>query len=164
MAEPGRKVCWSAAGEGRQVWFLGTLQILRVAGETVAGRYSLVEALLPHLASPPLHTHPQDESFIVLDGRLTVVAGADRFELQAGGSMAVPMGVAHTFRVDSETARVLVLSTPAGIEQLFLDGGVPATAPTLPPADTPRPSPEEIGEIFRKHRIANVGPPLGVDD
>jgi hypothetical protein len=25
----------------------------------------------------------------------------------------VPMGIAHTFRVDSETARVLVLSTPA---------------------------------------------------
>jgi quercetin dioxygenase-like cupin family protein len=164
MADPRSKVCWSAAGEGQQVWFLGTLQILRVAGETVDGRYSLVEALLPHLASPPLHTHPQDESFIVLDGRLTVVAGADRFELRAGGSMAVPMGVAHTFRVDSDTAKVLVLSTPAGIEQLFLDGGVPATAPRLPPPNTPRPSPEEMAEIFKRNKVANVGPSLGPGD
>ncbi|MGC2372249.1 MAG: cupin domain-containing protein [Solirubrobacteraceae bacterium] len=155
---------WSSAGEGRQVWFLGTLQTVRVPGETVAGRYSLVEALLPHHASPPLHTHPQDESFIVLDGRLTVVAGAERFELEVGGIMTVPMGVEHTFRVDSDSARVLVLSTPAGIEQLFLEGGVPATASTLPPPDTPRPSAEEIAEIFNKHHVLNVGPPLGADD
>jgi quercetin dioxygenase-like cupin family protein len=160
----GLGVKWSAAGEGHQLWFLGTLQTLRVPGETVEGRYSLVEALFPRLASPPLHTHPQDESFVVLEGRLTVVAGAERFELEAGGVMAVPMGVEHTFRVDSDTARVLVLSTPAGIEQLFIEGGVRADAPTLPPADTPRPSPEEMAEIFRKHRIVNVGPPLGPDD
>jgi hypothetical protein len=139
------------------------LQTLRVNGESVAGRYSLVEALLPHMASPPLHTHPQDESFIVLEGKLTVVAGAERFELEAGGVMTVPMGVEHTFRVDSDTARVLVLSTPAGIEQLFLDGGVPATAPTLPPTDAPRPSPEEMVEIFEKHKVVNVGPSLGCD-
>lgn len=164
MAEPKNGATWSAAGEGQQVWFLGTLQTLRVPGQLVDGRYSLVEALLPHLASPPLHTHPQDESFIVLDGRLTVVIGAERFELEAGGIMTVPMGVEHTFRVDSDSARVLVLSTPAGIEQLFLDGGVPATAPALPPADTPRPSQEEMGEIFKKHRVVSVGPPLGAED
>ncbi|MFL5238374.1 MAG: hypothetical protein ACJ8EL_12360, partial [Rhizomicrobium sp.] len=44
---------------------------------------------------------------------------ARRFELSTGGTGVVPMGVAHTFRVDSETARVLVLSTPAGIEQMI---------------------------------------------
>jgi len=61
-------------------------------------------------------------------------------------------------------ARTLVLSTPAGIEQLFLDGGVPATALTLPPSDTPRLSPEEMAAIFEKHKIVNIGPPLGPDD
>ena len=45
----------------------------------------------------------------MLEGRLTIVAGERRFDLGAGGTGVVPMAVAHTFRVDSETAKVLVL-------------------------------------------------------
>src|SRR5512132_716057 len=141
-------VTWSAPEEGERWWFLGTLGIVRVPGEAVGGRYALIEFLFPHHTSPPRHSHPQDESFIVLEGDVTMVAGETRIELGPGGVAAVPKGVAHTFRVDSETARVLVLSTPAGLEQLVRDGSVPATEAILPPADTPRPSPEELAEIF----------------
>ena len=124
----------------------------------------MIEFLLPRHASPPLHTHPQDESYVVLEGRLTIQAGERRFELEAGGAAVVPMGVAHTFRVESETARVLVLSTPAGLERFVREGSVPASHPTLPPADAPRPSPEELERIFAAHGQVNVGPPLGPDD
>jgi quercetin dioxygenase-like cupin family protein len=155
---------WSAPGEGEQLWFLGTLATIKLPGEASDGRYALIEFLFPRHASPPLHTHPQDESYIVLDGRLTVQAGDLRFELQPGAAAVVPMGVPHTFRVDSETARVLVLSTPAGLERFIRDGSTPAEAPTLPPADAPRPSPEEIEELFRAHGQVNCGPPLGPDD
>jgi hypothetical protein len=59
---------------------------------------------------------------------------------------------------------VLVLSTPAGLERLVRDGSVPAVAATLPPADTPRPAPDELAAIFRAHGQVNLGPPLGRDD
>ena len=150
----------SAVGRDERLWFLGTLAIVRVPGEAVDGRFALIEFLLPRHASPPLHTHPQDESYIVLDGQLTVRAGADRFELDPGAVGVVPTGVAHTFRVDSDTARVLVLSTPAGIEQLVRDSSVPATSPTLPPPDTPRPTPERLEQLFRTHHQINLGAPL----
>jgi quercetin dioxygenase-like cupin family protein len=150
----------SAAGRGERLWFLGTLAIISVPGETVDGRFALIEFLFPHNASPPLHTHPQDESYIVLDGQLTVHAGASRFELDPGGIGVVPAGVAHTFRVDSDTARVLVLSTPAGIERLVRDGSIPATSPTLPPPDTPRPTSERLEHLFRTHHQLNLGAPL----
>lgn len=150
----------SAAGQDERLWFLGTLAIIRVPGEAVDGRYALIEFLFPRHASPPLHTHPQDESYIVLDGQLTVHAGANRFELDPGDVGVVPTGVAHTFRVDSDTARVLVLSTPAGIERLVRDGSVPATSPTLPPPDTPRPTSERLEQLFQTHRQVNLGAPL----
>src|SRR5712671_6911788 len=162
MAKPGRS--WTALGEGEAFWFLGTLATIRVPGEAVDDRFALIEFLFPRHASPPLHTHPQDESYIVLEGRLTVQAGAQRFELMPGAAAVVPMGVAHTFRVDSDTARVLVLSTPAGLERLVRDGSVPATTPTLPPSETPRPSPEQLEAIFRAHGQVNVGPPLPPED
>lgn len=151
----------SRRGEGERLWFLGTLATIKVAGEAVDGRFALIELLLPHGASPPLHTHPQDESYFVLDGRLAVQVGKQRLDLRQGDTAVVPMTVPHSFRVDSDTARVLVLSTPAGIDRFVRDGGVPASAPTLPPAGTPRPAPDELERIFRAHRVVNVGPPLG---
>jgi quercetin dioxygenase-like cupin family protein len=151
---------WSGIGEGEQLWFLGTLVTIRIPGEAVEGRFALIEFLFPRGASPPLHTHPQDESYVVLDGQLTIQAAEERFELCSGGASVVPMGVAHTFRVDSDTARVLVLSTPAGLERMIRDCSVPAEAPTLPPAEARRPSPEELEEIFLRHGQVNLGPPM----
>jgi quercetin dioxygenase-like cupin family protein len=118
---------WSGAGEGEQLWFLGTLATIRVSGEATDERFALIEFLFPRHASPPLHTHPQDESYIVIEGLLTVRAGEQRFQLEAGAAAVVPMGVSHTFRVDSETARVLVLSTPAGLERMIRAGARPAS-------------------------------------
>jgi quercetin dioxygenase-like cupin family protein len=157
-------VTWSESGEGEQLWFLGTLATIRVPGEATGGRFALIEFLFPRSASPPLHTHPQDESYIVLEGTLTVLAGARRFQLAPGATAVVPMGVAHTFRVDTDAARVLVLSTPAGLERMVRDGSVPATSGTLPPADARRPSAEELLVLFRAHGQINCGSPLAPGD
>src|SRR4051812_11054100 len=98
----GARVTPPAAGEGERLWVLGTLATIRVPGEASDGRIAVIEFLFPQGASPPLHTHPQDESYIVLEGSLTIQAGEERFELRPGGTALVPMGVPHTFRVDSD--------------------------------------------------------------
>jgi len=159
QAETGT-ACWSNAGEGDSFWFLGTLATIRVPGEAVGDRYAMIEFVFPHGASPPLHTHPQDESYFVLEGVLTIQAGNDCFLLETGGAAAVPMGVPHTFRLESDTARVLVLSTPAGLERMVRSASVPAGTRLLPPEGTPRPSAEELEQIFRVHGQINLGPPL----
>jgi quercetin dioxygenase-like cupin family protein len=154
---------WSELGEGERRWFLGTLATIRVPGEAVDGRFALIEFLFPQYASPPRHTHPQDESYVVLDGLVTVESGGAQFTLNAGGIAVVQMGVVHTFRVDSKTARVLVLSTPSGLERMILEGSVPAGSSTLPPADAPRPNADELTRIFAAHGQVNCGPPLALD-
>lgn len=164
-SEPIATATWTSPEEGERLWFLGTLATIKIAGEASDGRFALIDFLFPHGASPPLHTPiRRDESYIVLEGRLTIRAGEERFELEAGGAAVVPLGVPHTFRVDTDTARVLVLSTPAGLERMVRDASVPATAPTLPPADAARPSGEELARIFTAHGQVNLGPPLGPDD
>ena len=157
---PETSATWTGPGEGERLWFAGTLATIRVPADAVAGRYALMEFLLPHLASPPLHTHPQDESYVVLEGRMSVQAGEQVAELGPGDVMVVPRGVAHSFAVFSDTARVLVMSTPAGIERFVRDGSVPATAAVLPPPDAPRPSPAELDAIFAAHECITVGPRL----
>src|SRR5258706_13615000 len=123
MAKPGSS--WTALGEGEAFWFLGTLATIRVPGEAVDDRFALIEFLFPRHTSPPLHTHPQDESYVVLDGRLTIKAGDQRFQVEAGGAAVGPVGVPPTFRGGSETARVAVLKTPAGLVRIVPEGSVP---------------------------------------
>jgi quercetin dioxygenase-like cupin family protein len=159
-ASPAPSPLLSARGAGEALWFLGTLAVVRVPGEAVEGRFALMEFLLPRGASPPLHTHPQDESYVLLEGRMTVQAGEQVAELEPGAVMVVPRGVAHSFAVWSDTARVLVMSTPAGIERFVRDGSVPATTTVLPPPDAPRPSPAELDAVFAAHECVTVGPRL----
>src|SRR5947209_10606872 len=54
------------------LWFLGTLARMKLDGHDTGGRFALWEAVVPHDARPPLHSHPQDETFYVLEGEVTV--------------------------------------------------------------------------------------------
>jgi len=144
-------------GEGDARWFLGTLATIKVDGDDSAGRLAIWEALLPKDAGPPLHKHPEDETFYVLDGRMTVWVGDESRHLSPGSLMYVPGGVPHTFIVESETARVLMLSTVAGIERFIRTLSEPARRLQLPPDDV-FPSDEEIVAGFAAGRVEICGP------
>jgi mannose-6-phosphate isomerase-like protein (cupin superfamily) len=49
------------------------------------------------LYQAPLHKHPEDEAWYVLEGMLRVRAGEQVHEVPAGGAVIVPGGTPHTF-------------------------------------------------------------------
>ncbi len=118
--------------DSERLWFLGTLAQMKLDGHQTGGRFALWEGVLPHRAAPPLHSHPQDEMFYLLEGEVTAwLVEPELAEDQAsppewvktrgrrgstGTTVFAPAGAPHTFRVESDTARMLFLSTPAGIE------------------------------------------------
>jgi quercetin dioxygenase-like cupin family protein len=161
---------------GEPLWFLGTLARMKLDGRQTAGRFALWEGLMPRGAAPPLHSHPQDETFYVLDGELTawivepeladdqgdppawVTARARR--CSKGTVVFAPGGTPHTFRVESDTAAVLVLSTPAGIEDMIRGLAEPARWPWLPPPpDGPRVPPDRVAAVERETGMIRHGPP-----
>lgn len=144
------------------MWFLGTLMRLKLTGEDTGGRFALWDGELPRGASPPLHTHPQDETFYVLDGRVTVFVEDEAHECGPGVVAFAPGGTPHSFRVESDTARMLFVSTPAGIDGYIRDLSEPAAWPWLqPPPDGPRVPPERMEAAERDHGMVRVGPPPG---
>jgi len=156
VSAPAPRVVTSSEPE----WFLGTLVRRKLDGAHTGGRFALWEGELPHGASPPLHTHPQDETFYILDGKVTVFVESERHACEPGSAVFVPGGVAHSFRVESDTARFLFLSTPAGIEQFVGALSEPAAWPWLqPPPDGPRVSMERMEEAERAHEVVRLGPP-----
>ena len=157
---------------GEPLWFLGTLVRPRLTGEQTGGRFALWEGVLPRGAAPPLHSHPQDETFHVLEGEVTIwvvepEAAEDRRWVEThaqrcgvGATAFAPGGTAHSFRVESDTARMLFLSTPAGIEDFVHALAEPARWPWLqPPPDGPRVPAERLQAVEREHGVVRLGPP-----
>jgi hypothetical protein len=78
----------------------------------------------------------------------------------AGPPVLAPAGVPHTFRVESDTARMLFLSTPAGIEDYVLALAEPARWPWLPPPpDGPRVPADRMAAVERELGMVRHGPP-----
>jgi len=161
---------------GEQLWFLGTLASIKLEGAQTGGRLGLWEGVLPHGAAPPLHSHPQDETFYVIEGEVTAwlveqdladdpaepPAWVDTRARRCGpGSvMYAPSGTPHTFRVESDTARMVFISTPAGIENFVRGLGEPAQWPWLQaPSAGPRLPVEQIAEVERATGVVRHGPP-----
>lgn len=108
-------------------WFYGGGTHLWLASESeTAGGFMLFEDVLVAGKTTPLHTHPHEESFYLIEGAIRLhVHGADR-ELRAGGFAVVPRDTPHAFLVTSDQARLLSLHTPAGGERFFRTASEPA--------------------------------------
>jgi quercetin dioxygenase-like cupin family protein len=161
-----------SAPTAEPLWFLGTLVRPKLTGEQTGGRFALWEALLPRGAAPPLHSHPQDETFYVLEGELTVwlvrrELADDRRWVEtcarrcgAGACVLAPAGAPHTFRVESDTARILFLSTPAGIEEYVHELAESARWPWLPaPSEAQRVPAERLQAVEHEREVIRYSPP-----
>ncbi len=72
---------------------------------------------------PPPHVHSrEDESFYVQQGTLTVQVGEKTLNVSAGDFVCMPRGVMHAFKnVGQDTAKLLMVATPAGLENFFAE-------------------------------------------
>ncbi|MFB9269933.1 quercetin 2,3-dioxygenase [Bradyrhizobium erythrophlei] len=148
-----------APDDAPTAWFLNYRMTVLATAAMTGGAYGLVETLAPAGESPPLHVHhAEDESFYLIEGRMTFQCGERRFDAGPGSHVFLPRGIPHTFRVDRAPARFLVIHTPGGREQFFLDGGRPAEEAGLPPR-TP-PDIETLKSVAARHQIDIVGPPM----
>ena len=111
------------AGTGPSFWGPGDLYTFLVTGEESGGAYFAMEALVPQGGGPPPHIHAnEDETFYVLEGRVTFRLADETILAGPGDFVHVPRGNVHCFRNDGETpARLVLTFTPAGIEHFFLE-------------------------------------------
>jgi quercetin dioxygenase-like cupin family protein len=122
------------AGEGDPWWYDGGLMTIKVSPDETGGTLSVTDVVVPRGKATPLHVHPDaEETFVVVDGELTVhVDGVDH-EVGPGATSTIRRGTPHAFAVRSEVAHILVMFSPGGGEQFFIDAGEPALARELPP-------------------------------
>lgn len=142
-----------------EFWWQGSLMKIKARAEDTGGALGLVDGSFYKGFGPPLHVHTgEDEALYVLEGQIRFRQGEDEFVAGPGTWVWGPRGVPHAFKVESETARALVLVSPGGFERMFEEGGVPVRESAGPPAEEY--DPEAAIALSKKFAFEVVGPQL----
>jgi mannose-6-phosphate isomerase-like protein (cupin superfamily) len=121
------------------------------------GALTVMEIVSPAKDGPAVHVHSrEDEIWYVLEGEYRFRAGDAKFRVSAGGMAFGPRGVPHGFQnVGDEPGKLLIITTPSGLERFFEDFDA------LLPG---RLDPDALATVGAASGITFVGPPLAVSD
>lgn len=116
----------SLPGEGRSVTATGSTMTVKCAGSDTGGLWSLTHISVPARfiqQAPPPHYHTRDEeAFYVTEGTITFEIGDRTIRAPAGSLVKFPRHLIHQFsNPDDKPAAVLVIGSPAGIEDFLVD-------------------------------------------
>jgi quercetin dioxygenase-like cupin family protein len=127
--------------EGEATWFFNALMTTVAGTGETGGAYSLTEHLVTAASNPPMHVQvDEDEAFYILDGEIEFEVDGQVALATQGTFAFVARGAAHTFRVLTDTARMLVICSGKptdNLEDFFLGMGTPATERRLPEPGAP---------------------------
>jgi quercetin dioxygenase-like cupin family protein len=128
----------NAPPQGRTIAVVGDVYRFLATGDDTNGKYALFEALVGPGGGPPPHVHSrEEEGFYVLEGEITFTINGERIVATAGMFANMPVGTPHSFRNESDKpAKTLIWVTPAGLEKMFFEVGVPlpkGATTALPP-------------------------------
>ena len=127
-----------------------------VLGEETNGAFAMFEAFVPPQHGPPPHVHHrEDEVFYVIEGEFTFTIAGQPVLATAGQTIFGKRDVPHTFKNSGDKpGRLIIIVTPAGLEQFFMEVGVPLDSPQSQPVE---PSVADIG------RLLAAAPRYGID-
>ena len=148
-------------GGGRKVAIAGDVYQIKLTGADTGGRFAMFEFFVPPGGGPPAHVHTrEDEAFYVLEGEITFTVAGGEFVVPAGGFVHAPRDVPHRFtNATDKPARAIVIATPAGLEDFFLEIGRPWDDAYRAPGP---PGPDEIARLLAtapKYGIEILPPP-----
>lgn len=132
-------------GEGEQFPLLSHTVTVKVSSDDTNGEWSVFEIVDTEGNGAPLHSHPWDETFYILEGELEIRMGNRTISAPRGAVTHIPANTPHGFRIASSKAQALIMISPGTAEAFYRDMGE-ATA-TLPP------DMERIQEVCQRHGL-----------
>jgi quercetin dioxygenase-like cupin family protein len=113
---------------------VGDTYTILLTGKDTAGRFCLIDMHIPPDGGPPPHRHDFEEMFTVLEGELEATFRGTKQIVRAGQTINVPANAPHQFNnSSSHPVRLLCICSPSGLEEFFLEIGVPVATRTTPP-------------------------------
>lgn len=96
-------------------------QITVLASGAQTGSYEVFRQVGPEGSGPPPHSHPWDESFYVISGRIFFGVDDDERVAVPGTLVHLPAGTTHWFRFGPGGGEMLSMTSCQGASQMFTD-------------------------------------------
>ena len=145
-------------------WYVAHRFSFMAEGRDTGGAFTLLDTLVRRGFEPPPHTHrDEDEAYLVIDGEATFRSGGDVHEAGPGSFVWLPRHVGHSFALHTETARMVILMSPSGLEDAFRECSRPAATLDLPVVPAGPPSQEDIvlwNHAFESRGVVFAPPPV----
>ena len=113
-----RELIVGAADGPRHLVVGDTMRVLAKAGDT-GGAFEVFEMTGPRDSGPPPHAHPWTESYSVIEGSIDVLIGDRTIAGSPGCFVQIPAGTFHSYRITSDIARVIIVTSPSGAAEFF---------------------------------------------
>lgn len=97
-----------------------TLRVLATSAET-GGAYEMFEMEAPRDSGPPPHAHPWSEAYVVIEGEADVWIGGEHIDARPGCFIQIPAGTKHSYRIRSESAKFVIVTSPGGASHFFTE-------------------------------------------
>jgi mannose-6-phosphate isomerase-like protein (cupin superfamily) len=119
---------------GERLTFGDVNILIRESAETTGGSMAVLEEV-PPLVDTPTHVHAnEDELFCSLEGEHLILVGDEEHRIGPGDSVFAPRGVPHSQRrVVPGEGRLLIVTSPGGLEGFFRELAAAESAGTLGP-------------------------------
>lgn len=148
------------------LWLLGETITTLLSGASTGGHLAVMEVRTPPGGGVPfLHTHPGDETFVVIEGSYEIyeqVDGEKRpIDAPTGRAVHIPSGAPHGYANVGETPGRMLMLLHAGsrMEDFFRAIGTPIDDPSRPPAGEGPPDMERLAAVMAAHEMRFVEQP-----
>ena len=139
--------------KGRHIAVSGDINTIIASKEDTGGTYSLIEAKVFPGGGPAPHIQTREhEGFYVIDGQLTFKVDKKRIEAKPGTFVNVPPNVLHSFKNETnEVAKLIIILSPPGLEQLFVEVGLEVSDINIKPQPFTNEQKQKLPSILSKY-------------
>lgn len=155
MEQTKQSVITLGPGQGQHLSMAGGNYRILITGKQTGGDFATIEMLVPPGGGPGPHAHPDfHESFYVAEGEVEVQSEEGTYTATQGAYIVIPKGgMVHGFKNRSaKLAKLLCTVAPSGLEEMFLELGVPvAPGEFLPPPEMDDAGRKKMQEVAEKY-------------
>ena len=121
---------------GKHIAIAGDINSILASKNDTEGTYSVVEAKVFPNGCPVPHIQTREhEGFYVLEGEITFTVDGKEIVGEPGTFVNVPPNVTHSFKnITNVLAKMLIILSPGGMENLFVEVGDEVSDPTIQPS------------------------------
>jgi quercetin dioxygenase-like cupin family protein len=130
-----RKIKILEPNKGKHIAIVGDINTILASKEDTGGTYSFIEAKVFPGGGPIPHIQTREhEGFYVVEGQIIFNVDGQRIEAKPGTFVNIPPDVLHSFKNETnENAKMIIVLSPAGLEQFFVEAGLEVSNNSVKP-------------------------------